>query len=66
MRLWRMTFKGQYPEHVDDFLGDTLEDAIVLAGKHFKKRGFHINIKTELVDVIMLSPDVIREEEVNK
>lgn len=61
MRVWRMTFKGHYPEIVHDFVGNNLEDAIVLAGKYFHSKGQSINTKTDLVDVILLSDNVIRE-----
>jgi len=64
MRLWRMTFKGQYPEVVQDFLGSDVECAIARAKRYFHKKGFSINTKTDLVDVILLSDNVISEENV--
>lgn len=66
MRLWRMTFKGHYPEHVDDFLGNTVEDAMKLAKQYLQKKGFNINTHTDLVDVILLSDDVIGEVNVKE
>ena len=61
MRLWRMTFKGHYPDVVSDFLGNTVEDAMKLAKQYFHKKGVSINTYTDLVDVILLSDNVIRE-----
>jgi len=63
MRLWRMTFKGHYPEYVADFLGSDVECAVARAKRYFKKKGVSINTKTDLVDVILLSDKVIGEED---
>ena len=63
MKVWRMTFKGHYPEYVEDFMAETVEHAVILADKFFKKTGVHIDTKKELVDVILLSIKLIREDE---
>ena len=63
MRVYRLWFRGHYPECSYDIQGETLVDAVALAKKYFSKSGTSIDTVKDLVDVILLSPKIIREEE---
>lgn len=64
MRVWRLWFRGHYPECSYDFLGENLVDAVALAKKYFAKSGNSgIDTVKDLVDVILLSAKIIREDE---
>jgi len=63
MRVYRLWFRGHYPECTYDFLGETLVDAVALAKKYFAKSGTSIDTVKDLVDVILLSAKIIREED---
>ena len=64
MRVWRLKFKGNYPEHIVDIMGNNLEDVVKFADKHFRKRSIRINTKTELVDAMLISDNALSEVDV--
>ncbi len=64
MKAWRLTFKGQYPDHQEDLVAETVVDAIAMCEKLFRKQSMSINTKKDLIDVRCLSDDIVREGDV--